>query len=149
MRFSAPSILLAAVAAIGLSSCVYLIHGNTDQIEVTSDPPGADVVMSDGQTGVTPFTATTPRDQSIAFHFSKDGYEAADLTDHTKQEFWPYILGTFDVFHLYPLYAVDRATGADHEHETDKVSARLVPIVDGSSAAAPVRSEPLLTSNSK
>jgi hypothetical protein len=131
--------IIAIVWAFALSSCAYLIHGKKETIQVTSDPPGAAVTVSDGQTGVTPFSVTVRREQSLIFHFSKEGYQSVDVSDGSEIEaryYAPLLLGI-----LFPPLtvgaAVDSFTGADHAHNADEVSARLYPIAIAGAAPSP------------
>lgn len=136
--------LVATLAsAFGLSSCLSVARGKTETIEVTSDPPGAQVVVSDGQTGVTPFSIVARRDQGLVFHFSKAGYQSTDITDESLRDSTSNISnGAALAMGLVPLIGIpflfspgiDQATGADHAHRTTEIAAQLSP--DGAVPAA-------------
>src|SRR4029077_13653431 len=78
--------IAAASSALGLSSCLLLFQGTTEEIGVTSDPPGATVTLNNGETKVTPFTITVPREKDLQLHFSKVGYQSSDLVDNSQVE---------------------------------------------------------------
>jgi hypothetical protein len=132
------------VGGFGLCSCGYLLHGKTETIEVTSDPPGAQVVVSNGQTGVTPFWMDARRDQGLTFHFTKSGYQAVDVSDESTVETKTKVgnavaLASFAAMPFsLPIVAspmVDQATGADHVHQTNLVSAHLTPLGNGAASS--------------
>ena len=62
---------------------------------VNSEPPGANVSVSDGRAGVTPFSFRTARDEDLQFHVSKAGYQPSDISDPSKFQ-WGY--GISDLF---------------------------------------------------
>jgi len=118
-----------AMAATCLMSCANVSHGTTAEISVTSNPSGADVTLSNGMSGVTPFTITVPRERDLVFHFSKEGYQSADVFDETNVEGkyvaadWASILVTG----LPVAWVNDVSSGAARTHEQIAVTANLVP----------------------
>jgi hypothetical protein len=67
-------IAVAFVAAL-CSSCATVIRGAHEQVEILSTPPGADVRLSTGETGVTPVSFVKSRRDSFQVTVSKPGYE--------------------------------------------------------------------------
>jgi len=119
--------LWALVFAAGLvtaCSCGLLFQGTTEEINVTSDPPGATVTLNDGETKVTPFSITVPREKDLQFHFSKPGYESADVVDNSQAEFG-YM--TADFIPLMLPWTIDAAAGAGFAHQQASVTAHLDP----------------------
>jgi hypothetical protein len=106
-----------------------LFQGTTEQINVVSDPPGATVTLNDGETKVTPFSMTAPREKDLQFHFSKPGYQSADLADNSRVE--PGFL-VVDFIPLVIPWAIDASAGAGYAHQQSDVIAHL----DAESAAA-------------
>lgn len=147
MRLSAPLMVVVGAAAIGLSSCGYLIHGTNEKIQITSEPPGATVAMSNGQTAVTPFTATIARNENIAFHISKEGYEPVDITDHANPQWWIWVLDFLPEVAHVDVGTVDSMTGADCSHDTDEITARLTPMPEASPAGALLPAESVASSS--
>jgi PEGA domain len=115
-------------AAAAVWSCALLTQGTTEEIQVNSDPPGATVRLNNGETGVTPFSTVVPREQDIQFHFSKPGYQSADLSDNSQVEAGYLVADTIPL--LIP-WMVDASSGAGFAHQQTAVTARLDP-VDGS-----------------
>lgn len=116
-------LVLAFTSAIGLASCAYLIHGNTEAIEVNSEPSGANVVVSNGETGITPFSIIVRRDTSLAFHISKEGYEPVDVYDDTEAQYPAALLAATGLPGTGAF--VDVVTGADHAHKLQQLNIQL------------------------
>ena len=119
------SLLTLAIAASSLEicSCLLLFQGTTEEITVTSDPPGATVTLNSGETRVTPFTITVPRKQDLQLHFSKTGYQSADLVDGSQVE--PAVI--VDVMPLMLPWAVDASAGAGFAHQQTTLHAHMDP----------------------
>jgi hypothetical protein len=115
--------LVLVLHSWGLSSCLLLFQGTTENITVTSDPPGAMVTLNNGETRTTPFTITVPRNQDLQLHFSKVGYQSADLVDGSQVE--PAIV--VDLFPLMIPWAVDAGAGAGYAHQQTSLNAHLDP----------------------
>ncbi|HEY1851642.1 MAG TPA: hypothetical protein VGG60_11500 [Candidatus Binataceae bacterium] len=117
-------IIALAVASLAISSCALMSHGTTEEIAVTSDPPGATATLASGETHVTPFTITVPREQDLQFHFSKPGYQSADIVDDTRVQ-GGYLAA--DSLTFFVGLSIDAATGAYFEHQEQSITARLDP----------------------
>jgi hypothetical protein len=67
--------VLVAVMAISimLSACATIIRGTEQQVSVNTNPIGAKVDFSNGQSCLTPCSITTRRDQALQLNLSKDG----------------------------------------------------------------------------
>ncbi|MBF6569701.1 MAG: hypothetical protein IVW54_12595 [Candidatus Binataceae bacterium] len=111
-----------ASALLGTCSCAAIFQGTTEPITVTSDPPGATATLSNGETRVTPFTITVPRQQDLDFHFSKPGYQSTDVVDDAQIE-GGYVAA--DLFTFLIGTAIDSATGAYFAHQESMVTAHL------------------------
>jgi len=116
--------LVFAVSSVGACSCALLFQGTTEEITVASDPPGATVTLNDGETRVTPFSITAPREKDLQFHFSKPGYQSADLSDNARVE--PGFLVADSIPFLLP-WAIDASAGAGFAHQQTLVTAHLDP----------------------
>lgn len=119
---SLPALAVAA-SALGVCSCVLLFQGTSEEITVTSDPPGATVTLNNGETRVTPFTITVPRKQDLQLHFSKTGYQSADLVDSSQVE----AAVVVDVIPLMIPWAIDASAGAGFAHQQTSLHAHLDP----------------------
>lgn len=89
-----------------------------------SDPPGANVVLNDGEAKVTPFTMTVPRNQDLQLHFSKPGYQPVNLSDSSQVE--PAII--VDIFPFMIPWAIDASEGAGYAHQQTTLVAHLDPL---------------------
>lgn len=74
-------ILVANLLATG---CASITRGTKDELQVVSDPPGAQVTLSNGQTGKTPVTFTLPRKKGVVVEVSKPGYEPQTVIVSSK-----------------------------------------------------------------
>jgi len=127
--------IAAASSALGLSSCLLLFQGTTEEIGVTSDPPGATVTLNNGETKVTPFTITVPREKDLQLHFSKVGYQSSDLVDNSQVEG----LIIVDVIPLMIPWGIDASAGAGFAHQQTSLYAHLDPATAAASDS-PLRS---------
>lgn len=66
---------LAALAAVGtiLSGCATIIRGTEEEVSVNTNPIGAKLQFSNGQSCVSPCSIKVKRDQSLQIDISKDG----------------------------------------------------------------------------
>ena len=103
-----------AALSVTACSCGLLPQGTTEEINVASDPPGVTVTLDDGETKVTPFSITVPRQKDLQFHFSKPGYQSADVVDNSQVEFG-YM--TADFIPLMLPWSFDAAAGAGFAHQ--------------------------------
>src|ERR1700678_1681433 len=116
--------LVFAICSVGVCSCALIFQGTTEEINVASEPPGATVTLNDGETKVTPFSMTAPREKDLQFHFSKPGYQSADVVDNSQVE------GGFMFIDVIPLmipWSIDAAAGAGFAHQQTTVVAHLDP----------------------
>jgi hypothetical protein len=116
--------LLCVVGSAGVCSCGLIFQGTTEEINVASEPPGATVTLNDGETKVTPFSMTAPREKDLQFHFSKPGYQSADVSDNSHIETG---LAMFEVIPLLIPWSIDAAAGAGYTHQQTSVVAHLDP----------------------
>lgn len=119
----------ALAGALSLCGCATITRGTTDQLQVVSDPSGADVHTSLNQQCVTPCTLQVARSDQFAVVFSKPGYEGQTVNVTTK------IAGTGAAGFAGNLLiggivgmGVDAATGATLEHVPSPVAATLRPL---------------------
>lgn len=126
-------LICLSVGLVALSSCAMLVHGTTENIDVSSEPPGASVVVSDGQTGTTPFSIVARREQGLVFHFSKPGYQSVDVLNESGMETGAFVSDlVLEIvtlpFNITPIFSIDEQSGAAYAHQTHDVSVRLEPI---------------------
>ena len=116
------NVLLILFLLIFSSGCATIIHGSTQDIGVTTDPSGADLLV-DGQTHYqSPATLILSRKYTHLVKISKEGYE--EETVKIKQTMSPAVMGDFV---LPGGYIVDAATGAQVQLVPDNINVTLRP----------------------
>src|SRR5688500_5657312 len=85
MPASGPSRWLIAGALmvgvfLGSSGCATVVRGTTDNVRIETNPPGANVHLSTGDTGVTPVSFNLPRKHPITVELEKAGFEKVTMT---------------------------------------------------------------------
>jgi hypothetical protein len=73
-------ILVFILSLLMISGCATMIRGTDDLLQVTSEPSGANVEVSSGQSGSTPCSFVLKRNQSCIVKFSKEGYHTETVT---------------------------------------------------------------------
>lgn len=129
---------LALVAAgLALGGCATVTRGTTNQIQIVSEPSGANVLTSLNQTCVTPCTLTVSRKDEFSITFSKPGYESQVIAVRTQLagSGAAGLAGNVILGGVVGM-GVDVATGSTLEHVPNPVSAALRP------AAGPRHSRP-------
>jgi len=66
------------------SGCASITRGTKEQLKVVSEPSGAQIMLSNGQTGITPATFTLPRKKGLLVEVSKPGYEPQKVMISSK-----------------------------------------------------------------
>ncbi len=76
-------VLLSAVMALG--ACATVTRGTKEVFVVESDPPGAEVSMSNGMScNATPCSFKVPRKETLVVEVSKEGYDSSSYTVQTQ-----------------------------------------------------------------
>lgn len=70
-----PFALIAAFAVIGLSGCATVTRGTSETFVVTTEPAGAMVRLSTGETCVTPCALQKRRKHAFDVEIEREGYE--------------------------------------------------------------------------
>src|ERR1700739_4530486 len=77
---------LLALAALLLTSCAIIPWGNHEKLNVTSDPPDAEVSLSSGEHGMTPAKFVKHRrGESFTVTISKPGYVSQTIKVESKE----------------------------------------------------------------
>lgn len=66
-------IVALAIVALMASGCATMVRGTEDQVSVNTNPPGAEVQFSNGQSCISPCTISAKRDQHLQITVSKQG----------------------------------------------------------------------------
>jgi PEGA domain len=122
--------ILALAAACG--GCASVTRGMTDQVQILSEPVGADVRTSMGQACTTPCTLQFSRKDEFTVTASKPGYHTAEMpvTTRIAGAGAAGFAGNVLVGGVIGM-AVDAASGATLEHYPNPVMLNLVPLRKG------------------
>jgi hypothetical protein len=131
-------ILLSAVAAIALQSgCASITRGTKDTLVVETDPAGANVRLSTGESGKTPTSFKLPRKKDLDVTIERDGYEP--VTVHVSSQISGRgaagMAGNVLVGGIIGA-GVDAYSGATKDLKPNPVVVKLVPIKNSDAAAA-------------
>jgi hypothetical protein len=119
---------LIMMVALGCSGCATILGGGgTEEVEITSDPSGADVIVDGTKRGKTPTTLDLSTKESHAIKLKKGCLEHEPIYTGKKAEVgWIVADAIFVVPTLYLSVGIDFATGAFYTFPNHRVSARLV-----------------------
>jgi hypothetical protein len=123
-------IVVALAAACG--GCASVTRGTTDQVQILSEPVGAEVRTSMGHTCVTPCTLQFNRKDEFTVTASKPGYHTSEMPVSTRVA-GAGVAGLAGNVLLGGVIgmAVDASTGATLEHYPNPVMLNLVPLRKG------------------
>lgn len=122
---------LLSIAVLGLmvSGCATVTRGTTEQVQLVSEPPGADARTSMGHSCVTPCTLQFTRKDEFVVTFSKPGYRSQEVpvTTRVAGAGAAGFAGNLIVGGVVGM-GVDAATGSTLEHVPNPVSVVLEPL---------------------
>ena len=123
-----PKVLSVLLASGLLAGCASITRGTTDQVQILSEPPGANVQTSLGHACLTPCTLVIPRKDTFTVSFTKAGYHAVqfEVIKRVPPEGAAGFAGNILVGGVVGMVA-DAATGAAFDHCPKPVSVRLTP----------------------
>lgn len=115
---------LAVLAALSAPACATFVSGSTQEIRLTSEPPGASVEVEPGWYSVkTPIALELQREESpLRLTFTMDGYQP--YRAHIERSVNPWVLGNI-AFGLLTL-GIDVSSGAAVVLFPDEIHAVLV-----------------------
>jgi hypothetical protein len=129
-------ILIAALAPV-LSACATITRGTTNDIQISSEPSGANVRTSISHSCISPCTIKVGRRDEFQVVFNKDGYKEAVIPVKTQVAGAGVagMAGNVLVGGVVGV-GVDAYTGAAFEHSPNPVHAVLEPLRAEPKAAA-------------
>lgn len=129
--------LTALFAALLLGGCATITRGTTDTLVITSEPPNADVRLSNGLTCRTPCSLSVDRDEELVVTITREGYEPVEATVTPK------VAGAGAagmagnvVFGGLIGAAVDAGSGAMYDLVPNPLHVKLVPLEEASRGRA-------------
>jgi len=142
-RMKIPSVTLL-VSSVLLSSCATITRGIHEKLRVESQPPGANVVLSTGEKGVTPavFVEKRRRD-NFTVTVSKPGYVSQTVMVESKAGGTgaAAMAGNAIVFGGIIGMGVDAGTGAYHSLYPNPVRVTLTPLGSRTTRTSTVKRE--------
>lgn len=76
--------LAAIVIGLATSGCATVTRGTTESLAIQSEPSGAAVRLSSGQTGTTPCSFELKRKRDVTVEVNKDGFRPVSITVDSK-----------------------------------------------------------------
>lgn len=121
-----PHALATLSLLIALSGCATIIHGTTQDIGVTTDPAGADLLLDGQQHYFSPATITMKRKHDHMLEISKEGYktEMVDIRGDMSLAVVGDVLAGGAIG-----YGIDAATGAQRRLVPEKIALPLRPLL--------------------
>jgi hypothetical protein len=138
--------LLALICASALfNGCASVVRGSSEKVSIHSTPSGAEVRLSTGQSGTTPFEAEVPRKGTVFVSIKKDGYKPLETALISSIDGASLGLGTAANFLFLPIVndIVDYKTGANYSHKPNPLVVNLIPA--SSSETYPFTPPPIAT----
>jgi hypothetical protein len=119
-----------AIASLACGGCATITRGTTQALVIESDPPGADVELSNGLRGKTPASFTVKRRENLVVKIRKDGYEPVEATvSSTVGDGGGTAMAGNILFGGLIGAAVDGGNGSNRTLRPNPVSVKLLPIV--------------------
>lgn len=117
--------LLLLVALLQVGGCATVVKGSSQTVPVSSDPPGADVVVNNMQVGVTPTQVALRRKEDHLVTVQKEGYVPASVPvlKSIGGAVWGNILAGGIIG-----WGVDATTGAQYNLHPETIFVRLRPV---------------------
>ena len=125
--------LLILFLLIALNGCATIIHGTTQDIGITTDPAGADLLVDGQQHYKSPAVITMKRKDDHTVEIFQAGYKSE--TVEIKGVLSWTVAGDFLAGGAIG-YGIDAATGAQRRLEPEKVEVRLQPLTPQEVSAA-------------
>jgi len=111
-------VLLAVTACIVIftSGCATIVRGTEQEVSINTNPVGANIQFSNGQSCVSPCTIKTKRNQSLQISITKDGCHQQTATMMPTLAGGGVILGGI----------IDYGTGAVYDLQPNPMTVSLV-----------------------
>ncbi|MFZ1764033.1 MAG: hypothetical protein CCU27_10605 [Nitrospira sp. UW-LDO-02] len=125
---------LLALSSV-VSGCATIVHlGGNEELNVSSEPAGAKVVIDGTERGVTPLATKVERKKDHAVVLTKEGFEENQSRVESHLSWW--VAGNVILGGLVGIL-VDVLSGGGYTIEPDAVAVTLKPIEGVATSAAP------------
>ena len=108
------------IAMLCLSSCATLINGKTQEVQIISQPPGANVIVDGVDRGQTPVSLDLARKDRHSVSVSMYGYENFHILMKRSLSSWTILGGPIG-------WLVDDATGGMYNLKPNTINIQLTP----------------------
>lgn len=128
---------MAALAIVGMitSGCATIVHlGSSEELNVSSEPSGATVLIDGTERGVTPLATKVERKKDHAVVLTKEGFEESQSRVESHISWW--VAGNV-IFGGLVGILVDVMSGGGYTIDPDKIAVTLKPVEWGSSSPSP------------
>ena len=122
---------VAAGLVLTAAGCASISRGTTNQVQIMSNPPQAEVRLSNGMICVTPCTLTIGRKDEFVATVSKQGFETREVAVKTRassEGVGAGVLGNMLVVGGLVGVVVDASSGAMLEHCPNPLAVNLRPL---------------------
>jgi hypothetical protein len=127
-----PLALIVSLAAVSLleSGCASVVRGSSEKLIIQSSPSGAEVKLSTGQAGVTPWEVEVKRKDTIFVTMTKSGYKEVSTALISSIDGASLGIGTVANFVTLPILndVIDYKTGANFSHKPNPLVVTLIPL---------------------
>lgn len=127
-------VALVVVMSLQTGGCASIAHGSSQNVSISTEPPGADVRLDNGVNVTTPSQIKLQRKNDYIVTISKAGYQTQVIPLNSVLSGW--LAGNL-VFGGLIGGAIDLSSGAAYTLTPEKISIALTPLSPGQ-ADAPV-----------
>lgn len=129
-----PAMFILALSSV-VSGCATIVHlGGNEELNVSSEPAGAKVVIDGTERGVTPLATKVERKKDHVVVLTKEGFEENQSRVESHLSWW--VAGNVILGGLVGIL-VDVLSGGGYTIEPDAVAVTLKPIEGVAASAAP------------
>ena len=119
----APTLLLLFLT-VAFAACATIVHGTRQEVDFSSDPVGATILINGEQRGVTPTAIALKRGRDHQVIFQMDGYEDLLVNVDKQMDVGWYLFGNLFSWGVIG-WVVDIANGAAYKLSEDEVYAAM------------------------
>lgn len=117
-------LLTTSISLFVLSSCATVMHSTTQEIELKSQPPNANIIVDGKKFGTSPQLVNIDRGFNHVVKFQLEGYEDYETQVTRKISFW-FWLNALNGF--IPGMVIDTFTGSMYNLLPDQIDVELTP----------------------
>ena len=122
--------IIGMIALFTLSGCATVMNGTTESYLITSEPAGAEVQLTTGETCIIPCVLNKKRNSEFTVNIGKNGYKphAIEVTNHTSEAGTAAIAGNLIMIGSVVWLGIDTLSGATRELSPNPCAVILEPV---------------------